>query len=127
MAKIHSGELKFRLVSPDQVEILEDMSVEVIGRMWTINAGDTGDLSSYPFIAMALYSPFEGALSGVWHDARYELQDCTRKEADEGWYELAIAGHDENTRMPKWKAKLGYAGLRAGGWVAWNRYTKELK
>ena len=124
MAKIHSGELKFRVTGPDQIEILEDMLVEVIGKGWAINAGDRGDLSSYPLIGMALYDPFEGALAGVWHDKRYQLQDCTRKEADQGWYELAIEGQNAETRMSPWKARIGHMALRAGGWMAWNKYKR---
>ncbi len=122
MAEIISGKLQVEITGPDEVTVVHDMRLHVVDRVWEVNAGDRGDLSSYPVIGGLLYDPFEAALAGVWHDKRYQKGDCTRKIADRGWYEIAITGENENTRMPKWKARIGYCGLRAGGWVTWKKY-----
>lgn len=122
MARLVSGSIQFEPLTRTRFRMTTSCVVNVIGRDWTILPGDETDLSSYPVFARPLYDPLEAALAGAWHDQRYIQGDVTRKEADHGWYELAIVGSRPETRMPKWKAKIGLWGLRVGGWVPWNKY-----
>ena len=122
--RLVSGAIRFEVIGKDKLRLTHDAVVHVLDRDWSLLAGDETDLSSYPGIGYLLYDPFEGAAAGVWHDLRYVRGDVTRKEADRGWYELAIAGHSKDTRMPKWKARIGWAALRVGGWAPWAKYRK---
>lgn len=119
MARLVSGVIRFEVIGGDKLRITQPFVVEVLGRMWGIHPGDTTDLASFPGFGYLLYDPFEAAAASVWHDLRYIEQDVTRRDADKGWYQLAIAGHSEETKMPKWKAAIGWAGLRVGGWWPW--------
>lgn len=127
MAHLVSGSIQFEVIGADKLRMTSSCVVHVLDREWTILPGDETDLSSFPGLGYLLYDPFEGACAGVWHDHRYINGDVTRAEADRGWYELAISGHSPETRMPKWKARLGWLGLRSGGWVPWMKYRRMEK
>jgi len=119
MAHLVSGKIQFEVIGGDKLRMISSFVVHVLNKDWIINVGDESDLASFPWLAYTLYDPFEGAAASVWHDLRYIRGDVTRKEADQGWYDLAIVGHSEATRMPKWKAWIGYMALRIGGWRYW--------
>jgi hypothetical protein len=54
------------------------------------------------------------------HDVHYQRGGHSRKRCDE----ILIEGM-EVLGAGWWKRKTVYYGLRAGGWVAWNKYRKK--
>ncbi len=67
------------------------------------------------------------APAAVVHDRCYKTPPFfhhryTRKKSDYVFYEaLGVL------EVPWWKRKVMYAGVRIGGWRAWNRYRKKDK
>ena len=145
---VPGGEVPVTLITPNRVETIKDFTVSVLGAMWRIKKGSTGDLMSYPWFAAPLYDPFSAAAASIWHDERYKHGDAlqfllaqgvtpgtiaywrekypTRNHArmfsDIGWYLIAISGHSPETRMPKWKARLGYEGLKLFAFRSWKNH-----
>lgn len=54
----------------------------------------------------------------VMHDKLYVGKPCTRKEADQAFYEccLQIAGEDRGLKI---RAKIYYGIVRSVGWLFW--------
>ncbi len=67
------------------------------------------------------YHPKFQAASLV-HDYLYKYQLCSRKEADKVFYWILRANG-----VSKDQAKQMYLGVRAGGFIAWNRHKRALK
>lgn len=111
-AHLVSGKIQFEVIGGDRLRMTSSCVVHVLGRDWTILPGDETDLASFPWFGYLLYDPFEGAAASVWHDQRCKDYLLSQKDADKGWYLLAIAGHSPETRMPKWKAYIGWLALR---------------
>jgi hypothetical protein len=85
-----------------------------------IPAGFITDLASIP---RALHSliPQHGdhSLAAIVHDYLYATQGTTRKAADEIFLNAL-----EDSGVSWIKRNLLYAGVRVGGWVAWNARAK---
>ncbi len=153
-ANVPGGAVPISPVTPTRVVVYEEFIIEAFGMDFPQHKGDTGDLMSYPWLPIPLYSPFSGAAASVAHDKWYEEGDILprvmaettcpqtvealdrvmhewpqdevpRLLSDVGWYLIAVEGHSPETRMSQWKACAGYRGLRIGGWAPWNRYRKN--
>ena len=135
--RLVSGAIRFEVIGKDKLRLTHDAVVHVLDRDWSLLAGDETDLSSYPGIGYLLYDPFEGAAAGVWHDLRYVRGDVTRKEADRGWYELAIAGHSKGYQNAEVESedrvggaqgwRLAHLGPNIGNWADIFRPNVEKK
>lgn len=81
------------------------------------------DFGSIPQILWSILSPIGCATRGfVLHDYLYTSQIYTRKKSDDILLEaLEVLGA---SRIKRWTI---YAGVRAGGWVAWNGHAEENK
>lgn len=84
------------------------------------------DFSSVPRLPF-MYLLFGNTATrpGVVHDWLYEkglIRDrkITREEADTVWNEASDADD-----QPTYRSRSMWAGIRAGGWVAWNRHRKR--
>jgi len=85
-----------------------------------IPAGTWTDFGSVPWLGRWLVPKMGRALGAyLGHDHLYQTQETTRQYADRlmlevmRWY-----------GVPWWRRLLAYAGVRAGGWVAWRRNAK---
>lgn len=54
------------------------------------------------------------------HDEDYSLQWQTREEVDDRFWRNLI-----RTGVPRWKAHMAWAGVRAGGWRPWAQRKAE--
>lgn len=61
-------------------------------------------------------------LAAVLHDYLCTIQDRSRAEVDALFLEAM-----ESLGVSWWKRNAMYAGVRAGGWVAWDRYAARIK
>lgn len=60
-------------------------------------------------------------LAAVLHDYLYTVQPVSRARADALFLEAM-----ESLGVSWWKRNAMYAGVRAGGWVAWDRNAEQL-
>ena len=100
-------------------ELLYSLVIEIDGVKFTVPSGTVTDYSSIPqpFAWLMRWSRVD--IAGVVHDYLYQTGLLSRKEADHIWRQVARAGQTRANAVQAW---LGYAGLRIGGWVTWNRY-----
>lgn len=91
-------------------------SSDVLDRIVTVPEGFETDLASVPRLPVVyLLTGATGNEAAVVHDFLYSVQLCTRKQADDVFYEAAVA-----SGMPKWRAWLMWAGVRLGGGSHWS-------
>ena len=94
------------------------------GRAWTVPSGFLTDFGSVPdivdWIIPAISTQADPAY--VLHDFHYACHRDgfeavkDRADADQILYDaLLVCG------VARWRARLIWAGVRSGGWVAWNR------
>ena len=79
------------------------------------------DLASIPKLIRTLF-PIDGrhVRAAILHDAMYRwYSPFNRAEADWLFYTMMM-----QDGVPRWRAELMYQGVRAGGWMTWNRYHK---
>lgn len=111
--EIIDNELKdedFRVLRTLTLEITDALTI-------VIHKGYISDGASVPRFFWRLLSPKMNKCTltpSIVHDYLYETKLCTRKEADEWYYNALI----ENG-YPKWKAMLTYAGVRLFGGSHW--------
>lgn len=90
-------------------------SSDVLNRIVTVPEGFQTDLASVPRLPVVyLLTGATGNEAAVVHDFLYTLQPCTRKQADDVFYEAALS-----SGVPKWRAWMMWAGIRAGGGSHW--------
>lgn len=91
-----------------------------LGRTVIVPAGFQTDLASVPRLPV-IYMLFgnRARQASVVHDYLYGSGEVSRKDADEVFYEAAVA-----TGVPKWAAKAMWTGVRAG---ASSHYTRTAK
>lgn len=88
-----------------------------------VEAGFTTDLASVPRPLWTFWPP-EGlyTIPAVIHDKNYTLQKFTRARCDaillESMKDFGVPWYD------RWPI---YAGVRIGGWVAWNEHAAKNK
>jgi hypothetical protein len=82
------------------------------------------DLASMPRFLWSIVGHPAGpyAQAAVLHDKLYRDGKLTRKQADKIFLEAM-----EVLKIPKWKRRVLYWGVRAGGWRAWNNHRKNGK
>lgn len=90
-------------------------------RVWNIPEGFEYDLASVPRIFWSLYPPQISTRASAVHDWLYVYQPVSRKEADQILYEGLIA-----EGVPKYRAKIIWSAVRAGGYFPWRKRKKDL-
>lgn len=90
-----------------------------------VPAGAITDLASIPRIFRAIFSPWgRYGPAAIVHDQLYTdkqmvvkgvIAPITRKKADDIFLEAMGV-----LEVPMWQRYTIYAGVRAGGWMAWN-------
>lgn len=79
------------------------------------------DFGSVPQCLWGIISPIGLATRAyVLHDYLYATQTRSRLKSDNVLFE-AMGVLD----VPGWDRSLVYAGVRAGGWIAWNKHKRE--
>ena len=104
------------------------------GHTITVPVNFTTDLESIPRVLPLAYAILYGTAhkasvvhdwlytnGGLWPTSQLAQSGAhvTRKQADDVLYEAIVC-----TGEPRWKAWLIWLGVRAGGWVAWNKHRK---
>lgn len=111
---------EFRFVDDDVIELTANYRLRFGGRRWDLRRGFRSDGGSSPWGTWNLVPKFNGdtLVPFLVHDANYAGHLVTRAEADEILYEMLRANGI-------WwiKAQGIYWGVRAGGWVPWQRHT----
>ena len=91
------------------------------GLLLIVPEGFVCDLASVPKILRSFAMDWRRTgRSGTIHDCAYKWEESwgfTRRQADSIYYECLLADG-----AWKWRASLQWAGIRAGGWRAWNRH-----
>jgi hypothetical protein len=89
---------------------------DLLGRLVIVPAGFVTDFASVPRLPVAyLLTANCGHEAAVLHDFAYTAHDMTRAQADDLFAEaLAVGGE------PGWRRGLMWAGVRVGGWWAWD-------
>lgn len=96
-------------------------SSDVACKVFIVQEGFVTDFASVPRIPLAFLLTGDSAHeAAVIHDYIYKTAATDRKTADAVFREAAIASGE-----PAWKAALMWAGVRAGGWVAWNHHREN--
>lgn len=122
-----SGSLQVEFLNDGRsARLLKDYHVLLIvdGKVFDVvcPAGEITDFASSPPRLWGLFPPIgKGITEGaVVHDHMYKHPgEFTRKQIDEIFREIMLAKGTSNR-----KARLGYYGVRLGGWVAWKKYRK---
>lgn len=102
--------------------LLRDLVVEVAGKDYTVPAGTETDFSTIPWFGRTLVHWSKVDVAGVVHDWLYQTGCVGRARADTVWRLVALAGEHHANGFQAW---VGWAGLRIGGWYAWDRYRRE--
>ena len=115
--------LDLRYLDGDNWTLLAEFRAEsdVVGLI-VVPAGERTDFNSVPRILTNILPREEYGESGVLHDELYRtastgLRAVTREEADRVHREFLIW-----KGAPAWKVRAMFWGLRAFGFVVWNRY-----
>jgi hypothetical protein len=92
---------------------------DVAKTVFVVPEGFVTDFASVPRLPLAFLLTGDSAHeAAVVHDYLYREQQVSRSVADAVFREAAgISGE------PGWKSWLMWAGVRIGGWVAWNNRT----
>jgi hypothetical protein len=96
---------------------------DVAQRVFIVPEGLTTDFASVPRLPLAFLLTGDCAQAAATiHDYAYRTAIVDRAMADKVFKEAAIASGE-----PAWRAALMYAGIRLGGWMAWNEHrSREL-
>lgn len=94
---------------------------DILKRTITVPVGFKTDLASIPSIVWPLI-PKVGKYdkAAVIHDFLYQNNGCTRGEADAVLQEAMRV-----LKVPGWRLKLIYAGVRTSGWHKWGEYRDK--
>lgn len=113
-----SGPLDLRAHLPGEWLLLSSVAYSARdGRQITVPAGFITDLASIPPLLRPVFDPADASrLPAVLHDWLYCSQQMTRAQAD-GLFLEAL----ERSGVGFVRRWAMYAGVRAGGWLYWNR------
>jgi hypothetical protein len=89
----------------------------------TVPQGFETDFSSVPPPARVLYRFDSVDLAGCCHDLAYRV-GVPRRAADEIWRIVATSGE---RRVSPFRGRLGWLGLRVGGWLAYKPTGDPMK
>lgn len=89
---------------------------DVAQRVFAVPEGFVTDFASVPRLPLAFLLTGDSAHeAAVVHDYLYKTNKVTRSVADAVFEEAAKVSGE-----PGWKSWLMWAGVRLGGWMAWN-------
>lgn len=89
---------------------------DVAQQVFAVPEGFVTDFASVPRLPLAFLLTGDSAHeAAVIHDYLYQKKTVTRELADKVFLEAAQVSGE-----PGWKSWLMWAGVRLGGWVAWN-------
>lgn len=89
-------------------------------RVITVPAGFVSDLASVPRALWSILPPLASyTRAAVVHDYLYVNNGVTRAQADK-----VLLDAMRETGVGWWTRSTVYSGVRAGGFIAWNRYRK---
>lgn len=91
------------------------------GEVISAPAGFKTDFYSTGIFEVFVNSRAESPYPSGTHDYLFVIQDRSRKEVDDIFLEAM-----EAMSVPKWKRTLMYLGVRAGGWIPWNKNKQAL-
>lgn len=100
---------------------------DVAKRLFTVPVGFVTDFESMIRWVPTLYALLGDANHepAAVHDWLYYSQIVSRAMADEVFFEACGISVGGKPATPLWKRRLLWAGLRIGGWRAWNEHTKK--
>lgn len=123
-----TGDLVLKAVPPDEWVVVYAFKYCTFvkgGRPSFIKVpvGERTDLASIPrSVRFFISQNGRHRAAAVVHDRLYKqagLNRYTRKQCDDVFREaMKVSG------VPWWKREMMYAGVRAGGWVVYNKYKK---
>ena len=118
-ARCISKALQTERLANGRRRLLRDLVVEVDGEQYTVPVDTDTDFSTIPWFGRALVHWSKVDVAGVVHDWLYQTGYTSRAHADAVWRTVALAGDHHANAFQAWTA---WAGLRVGGWYAWDRY-----
>lgn len=91
---------------------------DVAQRVFIVPEGFVTDLASVPRLPLVfLLAGGTADEAAVVHDFIYSRAPVPRDVADKVFKEAALV-----SGVPAWRANLMYAGIRLGGWMAWDNH-----
>jgi hypothetical protein len=89
---------------------------DIARTVFVVPEGFVTDFASVPRLPlMFLIAGDEAHLAATLHDWLYSRQEVSRSQADAIFREAMTASGE-----PGWRSFFMWAGVRAGGWMAWN-------
>jgi len=86
---------------------------------------------SVPKVVWGILKWLDSRIPGFVHDPAYWLQYCSKALADYNIYagvcSLAVGKKWHRRFLIRRAARIIWAGLKVGGWLAWNRYKAQLE
>lgn len=111
------SELITNHLSDDSAELVFDLvyDSEILNQTITVPAGFVTDFASVPRLPGAYWiAGGKASKAAVIHDYLYRNKICTRKQADDVFYEaMKVSG------QAWWRRSLMWAGVRLFGWTAY--------
>jgi hypothetical protein len=90
---------------------------DVAKTVFYVPAGEDTDFASVPRVPLAFLLAGDSAhAAAVVHDHLYKTHEVDRAMADRVFEEAALVCGE-----PTWRAALMWAGVRVGGWHAWDK------
>jgi len=142
MAELLSGPLQVERLSDGKRKLLRDLVIDLSSDLglragqypgfapseWgtttiTVPEGFVTDFSSIPGFARALFRFDSVDLAGCCHDLAYYV-GVPKPIADEVWRLVATSGE---SRIDDIRGRLGWLGLRLGGWVAYRKHATRRR
>ncbi len=103
---------------------------DVLGNVYFTPINIVSDGFSVPKVFWGLLARLDSRIPSFVHDAAYWLQYCSKKTADYNIYagicSFAVGEKRFKRFLIRSSAKAIWAGLKLGGWKAWNGYKKQL-
>ncbi len=115
--------LNTKCIDDDKWELITPLiyNSDVLNKQVVVPKGFTCDFASVPRVPLAyLLAGGTAVKAAVIHDWLYWSNGCTRKEADETFYEAMKA-----TGIPAWRRHIMYWAVRVGAGAVWERYRRE--
>ena len=106
------------LPSGQHYRLTKNFYVRHGGKLYLIPKGFVTDFASVPRALWSIFPPFgRYSKAAVFHDWLYREDIMDRDKADKAFLDCM-----EHLRVPPSQRWAMYAGLRLGGWKAWNHY-----
>lgn len=134
-------------ISGRSAVLLRDYHIELVvngkHRVIIVPAGTVTDFASSPPLLWGLFPPIGQGITeaSIVHDYLYRHPGIfTRADCDEIFYQIMLAMGTRESRVRSWgqrlrqewidskrkaRARIGYWGVRVGGWKPWNEYRLD--